>query len=746
MVRMKYVALLGLMMMLSLCLTACFGTPEEPHTHNWSDWYDSYDGIHHYKVCDGCDEIIEEEIPEEPEQPFTYTVGEDDTCIITEATLAKGKVDVPAEIDGYTVVGIGYGAFANDTTLTEVTLPDTLLYIEEEAFYGCANLTSVVVPNSVERIEFRAFGDCVGLESITLPLAGRALEDEDEEYHFGYIFGAFGSPNHSEYVPDSLTTVVLTECTRIERYAFRDCTSISSITIPDTVEHIGEGAFEECTSLTAVHISDLEAWCRITFESETANPLCFGKRLYKNDREVSSVTFPKDMNEVGDYVFYHCVSLKAVTIPDSVTRIGRAVFRGCEALETITIPFVGAVDGDISNGNFGYLFDCGITAHKNYVPSTLETVTVTGGTTIGMRAFENCTSIKRITIPASVTSIGSGAFGDCTSLGAVYISDLRAWCETSFASETANPLYYAGKLYLKGEEAQNLTISDDTEKVCKYAFYGCTGLSSVSIPKSVKSIEDAAFYGCTCLSVVNMEEELESIGKEAFLGCERLQSVTIPKSVTAIGASAFKGCTSIKTMTIPFVGNTKDGVNNTYFGYIFGAGFASNQGGRIPASLTSVTITGGSVLSDSAFNGCTTLTEIILPNDLTEIGSSAFKGCTSIKTMTIPGSVSTIGDYAFSGCTALTEVTMQDGVVTIDGYAFHGCTSLNSVTIPQSVNSIGRRAFYGCTSLSAINISTTGWYYVYESSTTEGTNVDMSDPAVAADYLTETHWNYIFKR
>ena len=210
-----------------------------------------------------------------------------------------------------------------------------------------------------------------------------------------------------------------------------------------------------------------------------------------------------------------------------------------------------------------------------------------------------------------------------------------------------------------------------------YAFYGCTSLTSITIPKRITSIGFGAFYGCTSLTAIEVDPanpSYSSLDGVLFnkTRTELIQfpggktgAYTIPNSVTSIGYMAFYGCTSLTSITIP----------------------------------NSVTSIGG-----CAFYGCTSLTSVTIPNSVTSIGDYAFYGCTSLTSITIPNSVTSIGDRAFYGCTSLTSVTIPNSVASIGDYAFFGCTSLTSITIPNSVTSIGDGAFCGCTSLTAIEV------------------------------------------
>ncbi len=293
-------------------------------------------------------------------------------------------------------------------------------------------------------------------------------------------------------------------------------------------------------------------------------------------------------------------------------------------------------------------------------------------TAIGYAAFSSCGRLKSVTIPNSVTTIGEKAFSSCTGLTAVHISDLSAWCNINFANGKANPLNYNAKLYINKELVTDLVISIDVTEIKDYAFYGCSGLTSVIIPNSVTTIGEQAFGYCTDLTSVTIGNGVTTIGGSAFYDCTRLTNVTIGNSVTTIGNNAFYDCSALTNVTIP---NSVTTIEEDAFGYCTG--------------LTSVTIPNSvTKIEDYTFDGCTGLTNVTIPNSVTTIGDYAFRNCSALTSVTIPNSVNTIGMAAFDGCISLENVNIGDGVTKIEMYAFDGFTNLETVVIGRGIKVI----------------------------------------------------------
>ena len=469
----------------------------------------------------------------------------DHRCLIIDGVINSFAIGCGAT--EYTipdsVTEIGSSAFSDCSSLTRVIIPASVTEVGASAFRNCSSLTSITIPDSVTEIGSSAFNGCTSLTSVYCKAAtppsnsgvfdnnasGRKIyvpaesieayltswsvySDAIVAYDFDnceivptpatYVWytatakvvpsnkNVFGAIYQSSEWDSETGEGVITfygEVTSIGASAFRDCSNLTSVTIPDNVTTIGKYAFEDCGSLT-------------------------------------SVTIPDNVTTIGEYAFEYCGSLTSVTIPNSVTTIGEGAFKGCKGELIINSKII---ETNYTSSNYpskGWLRGAEFTSLTigdsvnsigNWVFWGCESLTsVTIGnnvTSIGSQAFEECCSLTSVTIGNSVTSIGNAAFEDCSSLTSV-------------------------------------TIPDNVTTIGKYAFCYCENLTSVTIPNSVTKIEDFVFSSCSSLTSVTIPDSVTKIGKYAFQSCSSLTSVTIPDSVNTIGIDAFYYCKNLTSV------------------------------------------------------------------------------------------------------------------------------------------------------------------------------------------------------
>ena len=442
--------------------------------------------------------------------------------------------------------------YLNGKLLTELTIPDSVTAIADNAFYNCDSIESVSIGNGVTAIGWAAFYNCSNLKAVTMGNKVTAV---------GY--GAFQNC-------DSLTDVTIgSKVTTIDAYAFYSCDSLKKVNIPDNVITIGDYAFYNCVQLEDVVIgngvktigdyafNDCDNLTDVTIGNNVET--IYGYAFYDCDN-LRTITIPDSVTAINAYAFYNCDSLESVILGNSVGSIGEKVFAGCGSLTKIT---VGSGVASIGQQAFSgctklsdvYISDvaswCGISFHsydrtsnplyyagKLYLNGKLLTeLTIPDSVTaIADNAFYNCDSIESVSIGNGVTAIGWAAFYNCSNLKAVTMGN------------KVTAVGYGA--FQNCDSLTDVTIGSKVTTIDAYAFYSCDSLKKVNIPDNVITIGDYAFYNCVRLDGVVIGDSVKSVGNYAFYNCINLSQVKMGKRVETVGSHAFDGCKNITSVTI----------------------------------------------------------------------------------------------------------------------------------------------------------------------------------------------------
>lgn len=540
----------------------------------------------------------------------------------------------------------------------------------------------------------------------------------------------------------SITSVSIQQSvTGIGSGAFCFCAALSSVTLPDGLKRIGDGAFGGCESLTEIAIPT---------SVET-----IGNGAFSYCTRLGKATLPQKLTELSDSLFEDCAGLTEVNIPQSVTAIGENAFKGCKALAVTSIP---------------------------------------GGVkTIGKEAFASCSAVEELTIPAGVERIGESAFKGTniesvifdgtkerwTAIGGetsgIDIEKIRHSCDKGSAwlsngSEHWHECSWCGK---ESDKAAHEDEGDGTCKVCGaklsdvLAEGTLAGLSWSLARSGVLTISgsgelpELANDGTSVpwkkhsdiIIEVVIKSGVTGVGSGAFTGCTALKKVSISDTVKKLDLNAFSGCTALEAFAV------EDG-NEAYAsadGVLFNAGktlLISCPVGKtgaytVPETVTEIeksafTASGVESVSmsdavnavgEGAFSNCSKLKSVVLPKGLKELKKSLFSGCCALEAISIPDSVKTLGEGVFSGCAALKEVKIPGEVTVIPKNAFSGCAALESVSIPKSVTAIKEAAFDKCTALK--NVTFLGKDDEWSQVAIEGSNAALND--ALKSFASHTH-------
>ncbi len=633
-------------------------------------------------------------------------------------TAAVIKLDYPQKYTGdivipetivigdyeFDVVGISKEAFEG-CNITSISLPNSVYYINDNAFADCTKLTSISLPDGIKIIGNEAFYNCRNVTNLKLPNNDVKILDRA----FAYM------QSLKELVfPDKWTELGYESCSDF----FMGCTSLRKVVIGKGIVVIWSRAFYECESLNEVVCYDdgsLEA---------------IGSEVFAYTAMTSMRFLPKTLTAIVGNAFDNCKGLTEAFIPASVVEYGAGSYHyNCTTLvlEDTAVP-LGVAKECYTNFKEMYLgrpidesynlpySTSGINNTKNSNAWMIEKLTF-GPNFKGGTKWQFGYGVKEIysyvTDPSVITCKFTNNVYDNATLYVPKGTKAAYAAQSNFA-----PFFDIREMAGKPDvgSVHNLTVGNNElafkvtnnypmEVEVSAANQGQVS-GALTIPKtieidgytySVTSIGEQAFIYCRDLTSVTIPNSVTTIGDFAFCYCSGLTSVTIPKSVTSIGIAVFVSC-SLTSIIVESGNTTYDSRNkcNAIIETKTNKLIAGCKNTIIPNSVTSI--------EWGAFNNCIGLTSVTIPNSVTSIGDHSFEWCTDLTSVTIGNSVTSIGDAAFASCKGLTSVSIGNSVTSIGDGAFTSCKGLTSVTIGNSVISVGDGAFQFCSSLTTVTI------------------------------------------
>ena len=630
----------------------------------------------------------------------------------------SGKLTIPDSIST-----IKNRAFGNCKSITEIKFSKNLDIINYETFSNCTSLKKITIPNNIKTIDNRAFYSCTGVTEIELGTGLIQLGTDYRDYNnpFYHMTGVRKITFNTEKVPttpyadlfqymNNLETVYVPVngysdyvakyapyinnanfvlLNNKEEFVVKDNVLLSyqgdnpEVTIPSGITEIGPSAFQNNKVVT-----------KVTFSSNVEK---VSSRSFLGCKNLTTVVLNNNLNSIGLNAFNSCTSLKSINLTDKITTIDNYAFNGCAALTEITIP--NSVE---TIGNYAF-YKCTSLTGELVIPSSVKTIgdyafaednkitsiIIKGnedGTTIGNYSFQNNTSVKTLDL-GNVTSIGSYAFNSCTSLsGKLNIPDS--------VSTIKNSAFGNCKSITEIKFSKNLDI------INYETFSNCTSLKKITIPNNIKTIDNRAFYSCTGVTEIELGTGLIQLGTDyrdynnPFYHMTGVRKITFntEKVPTTPCADTFEYMNNLETVYVPV---------NGYSDYVTRFSPYINNARIVMISDSDFVIKDGVLLQYSG-----TDTDVVIPDDVTEIGDSAFKNNTNIKKVTFSKNIKKINQSAFYSCTNLETVIFNNLISSIGNSAFYGCTKLSGVLkISENTRSVGNYAFANCTSLTSVEIA-----------------------------------------
>lgn len=705
----------------------------------------------------------------------TYDSRDDCNAIIHKETteLVRGCQNT---VIPNTVTSIGIGAFSDGYGLESIDIPNSVTSIKNSAFFKCKDLKHVTIGASVVSIGKYAFQECFSLRSVAMGVSVTSIEEAafahcrslaklsvdaaEPPICGGYVFSSVDQGSCALYV----------RLEYAEKYkaadTWKDFANIKTIdasgkcgdNLKWTLDSDGELIITGDGPMYSYFDEQTDRWDpnlvkKVWIDGQATT---IGQRMFGACTELESVKLPNSLTQIDVNAFAGCSKLANVTIPNSVTQIGAFAFSGCSSFTSLTIPAsvtniessitnycvaLKKITVDPNNKTYDSRGDCNAiieTATNTLISGCVATSIPNTVTAIGRAAFEG-TNLIKVDIPASVTSIGAGAFQACEKLTKVVMPP-------------------------------SLTHIDN------HAFFDCINLESVNIPDKVVTIKFFAFYNCKELKEVTIGSSVESIEGEVFNHCDKLERIivkatnppvcgknyafntvdketcrlVVPRESADLYKTAFEWKDFVNVETLAGMGKCGDNLDWVLYdtgelvitgdGAMYDYEYKDTRPKWDKELVKTVRIEGAATnIGKRAFEECSNMTDIKMPNTITKIGSVAFSSCYALTDMSLPNTVTELGSWAYSHCRSLTKVHFPKALIGIGLNALVGCENVTSMeveqgnpvfdsrdncnaiirsatntlvagcqttVIPNTVTSIGRSAFYDCANLTNITIPT----------------------------------------
>lgn len=613
---------------------------------------------------------------------------------------------------------IGGNAFRGCTSVKSITIGKGTEKIGSCAFADITGLKSLVIPANVAEMDRMMLMGCTGLTELTLPYAGTSADctsaegNTDPNHSVADLFydDHWNSSNDSfDSSSYKLTKITVTGGDRVPSYAFSNMKCLKEVDLSSSsVTAIDNNAFDGCSGLTSLKMP------------ETVKSI--GERAFRNCSGISDFGISEGLEKLDERVFENCTGLTTFWLPDSLVSTERAILIGCTEITSLDLPYAAVAascvteEGDVNP-------NCSVTDlfyddHWNSENDTadfssykVEKINIRGGTVVPAYAFSGMTGVKEIDLSkSSVTAINGHAFYNCTSLTTVKLPDtLTAVGDYSFSKTPITALPDNGK---------------------------------------IKTVGDGAFADCQGLEISTVPDSYETIGRFAFMNCKGIKTFTIPATVTSMGRSMLMGCTELTELTLPYAATdavcaAADGSaspNQSVTDLLYDEHWDSDniEADLSGYKLTKVNITGGEKVPSYAFSGLDCVTEIDLSgSNINSIDSYAFNSCTALTGVELPDTLKSIGYASFLNCSAITGFDLPDRLEKIDRFAFEGCDGIRSLVIPDSVTSMGRSMLMRCHCLETLTLP-------YAATDAEAAKADGSlnpDNSVT-DLFYDEHWEW----